>query len=221
MKIYAEQIAPEYQESPLFWEDLPENVYIYGNSRLKGNGAKEIENIKNSIYDAAAELKYLLRGCLDYSFKRIIDDNLPAPEYKKEYSRADRLEWRRLLLAFDSGAITDDDAVTGALELITGKEYAIATIRGCCQSDWSDVIYPAEYGREWLKNFEIEFFNLGDEWRIIYDEPDGPVEFCIYTHDWSDDGKRAEIADAAGANPDDVILLAFDGWIRTPVYKEV
>ena len=33
MKVYARQIAPEYQESPLFLGDefWPENVLVYGN----------------------------------------------------------------------------------------------------------------------------------------------------------------------------------------------
>ena len=35
MKIYARQIAPEYQESPLFLEgSWPEKVYVFGNRRL-------------------------------------------------------------------------------------------------------------------------------------------------------------------------------------------
>ena len=62
MKIYAKQVPPEYQEAPLFMEEWPENVYIFGNRHFRGHGAEYIENIKNSMYDAAYELKQLMQG---------------------------------------------------------------------------------------------------------------------------------------------------------------
>jgi hypothetical protein len=221
MKIYAKQVQPEYQEAPLFMEEWPENVYIFGNRHLCDNGAETIENIKNSMYDAADALKKLPRGYRHYtSFIDIINNLLPAPENKKEYSRADRLQWRALLLNFDAGTI-DDDAITSALQLITGDEYNAATIRGCSQGDWNNIIYPAKYGREWLENFEIEYFNTGAEWRINEGSPDSDEQYYFYTHAWSDDGQRAEIAAAAGVDPADVVLYVFDGYIKTANYRTV
>lgn len=222
MKIYAKQVQPEYQESPLFMEEWPENVYIFGNRYYNDHGAEYIENIKNSMYDAADALKELPRGYSYYtSFIDIIADLLPAPENKNEYSRADRLQWRALLLNFDAGAISDDAAITAALELITGDEYDAATIRGCCQGEWNNIIYPAEYGREWLRNFEIEYFNTGAEWRINEGSPDNDDNYYIYTHAWNDDEARAEIAAAAGVDPADVVLYVFDGYIHTAKYRTV
>lgn len=222
MKIYAKQVPPEYQESPLFIGDWPENVFIYGNRRFRGNGAETIENIKNAMDDAASELKELMRGASCYdSFKSIILDWLPAPEHKSEYSRADRLEWRRLILAYDAGAIDDENATTAALELVTGRKYDAGTIRGCCQGDWQEIIYPAEYGAEWLRDFETEYFNTGAEWRISENDPENDDNYYMYTHSWSDDGIRAEIAAAAGVDPGDVILYTFSGWTRSATYTEV
>ena len=222
MKIYAKQVAPECQESPLFMEEWPENVYVFGNRHYKNHGGDYIENIKNSMYDAADELKALPRGGSYYdSFIDILADLIPEPENKKEYSRADRLKWRALLLNFDAGAISDDDAITTALELITGDEYAAGEIRGCCQGDWNNIIYPAEYGREWLENFEIEYFNTGDEWQITEGTPDSDENYYFYSHAWNEDGIRAEIAAAAGVEPDDVILYIFTGYTRTPEYRLV
>ena len=223
MKIYAKQVAPEYQESPLYMEEWPKNVYVFENRYYKDHGGEFIENLKNSMYDAADELKRLLRGEFapgEYSLKEILNDFLQA-ENGREYSRADRLTWRELLLSFDYYSDIDDDAITAALELITGDEYDAAQICGCCQGDWNNVIYPAKYGREWLDNFEIEYFDMGDEWRICVGSPDSDDEYYFYTHEWSDDGKRAEIADAAGVDPADVVLYVFDGYTRTPEYKVV
>ena len=222
MKIYAKQVTPEYQESPLFMEEWPENVYVFGNRHYKDHGGDYIENIKNSMYDAADELKALPRGRSYYnSFVDILADIIPAPENKKEYTRADRLKWRALLLNFDAGAISDDDATTAALELITGAEYAAAEIRGCCQGDWNKILYPAEYGREWLEFFEVEYFNTGDEWQISEGIPDSDENYYFYSHAWNEDGIRAEIAAAAGVDPDDVILYVFTGYTRTPEYRLV
>lgn len=174
------------------------------------------------MYDAGDELKRLETGRGYYnSFIEIIADILPAPETGREYSRADRLKWRALLLNFDAGAITDDDAIITALQLITGREYDAAQICGCCQGDWNNIIYPSEYGREWLREFEIEYFNLGDEWRICEGDPDRDENYYIYTHAWNDDGKRAEIAAAAGVDPGDVVLYCFDGYIKTAEYRTV
>lgn len=222
MKIYAKQVPPEYQESPLFMGEWPENVYIFGNRHFQDHGGDVIENIKNSMYDAAEELKQLPRGGSYYeSFIDIISDLLPTPEHKKEYSRAERLRWREILLAFDAEKIGGITAAAAAFELITGKEYAAATIRGCCQNEWNNIIYPAEYGREWLKEFEIEYFNMGAEWRINEGSPDSDESYYFYSHSWNEDGQRAEIAAAAGVDPADVVLYVFDGYAQTAQYKEV
>lgn len=219
MKIYAKQVPAEYQESPLFMEEWPENVFVFGNRHYQDRGGDYIENIKNSMYDAAYELKQLIQGlhARDYSLMEILNDFLPA-ENGREYSRADRLKWRALLLNFDAETIRDDDAITAALELITGRKYECAEIRGCCQGDWNNIIYPSEYGREWLENFEIEYFNTGAEWRINEDSPDSDENYYFYTHAWNEDGQRAEIAAAAGVDPADVVLYVFDHWERVPHY---
>lgn len=227
MKIYAKQVAPEFQESPLLFDDLsecvPAGVYVFGNRDYKGVNAAAIDELQNAIGDAADELRDLIRGRLGWydSFVDIINDLLPAPELKKEYSRADRLKWRDLLLAFAAGAIDENDATRAALELQTGDEYSAGEICGCCQGDWMRVLYPAKYGREWLNVFECEYFNLGDEWRLSFDDPDGDENEYIYTHSWNDDEKRAEIAREYGTQPGDVVLYAFDGWRREAIYKEV
>ena len=79
------------------------------------------------------------------------------------------------------------------------------------------MICPDEYGIEYRREIETEYFNTGDEWKI----DDNGDTFTVYTHSWRDDEKRQEIADAVGCDPSDVILYAFDGYEYTPKYKEV
>lgn len=102
-----------------------------------------------------------------------------------------------------------------ALHIVTGKRYDVRTIRGYSQGDWQNAYFPVDdYTRDALDILEADYFNTGSEWIIN----DG---FSIYAYSWNNDGIRAEIADAAGGDPADVILYTFDGWQKTPVYAEV
>ena len=42
-----------------------------------------------------------------------------------------------------------------------------------------------------------------------------------YTHEWDDTYKTRELASLIGCSVQDLTLYAFDGWERTPKYKEV
>lgn len=213
MKIIAKQIAPEYQNSPLIqFDEFPENVFVFGNSHYNEHATDVFRNIPYLLDELSEELEYLRKGYKPHSDLSVI---LEAFTGKHDYTRAERLQWVEIL---DKWINTDDENALfcDVLKLLTGDDYTSATIKGCCQGDWQHVIYPAEYGREWLKSFEIEYFNLGSEWMI--GEDDDAPDYAIYC---TTDNPRQEIADVTGAKPDDVILYAFDGWTRVPKYKEV
>lgn len=42
----------------------------------------------------------------------------------------------------------------------------------------------------------------------------------VYTHEWNNEKIKIEIAEAFDAAPEDVVLLKFDGYVRTPCYTE-
>lgn len=220
MKIYAKQVPPEYQESPLFvFDDWPENVYVFGN-RYYNQHAENLEDIRRALEDIAGEWENLNNHCRGYytSWIDALNDLFPARDDGREYNRAERLELARLAREYcECSSSAENDILCAALELITGTEYAAATIRGCCQGDWQEIIYPAEYGRAWLEAFETEYFNTGTEWII---DPDGDA-YSIYCTGWNNDLIRAEIADAHGCDPGDVVLLEFTGWSKTAEYTEV
>lgn len=210
-KVIAKQIPPEYQESPLFLGDefWPDDVFVFGNRHFNAH-AERLEDIKRALED-------IYDVCNGWSHYSKLSDVIPERDDGREYTRAERLTLARLAQNYQEYSYNSDDEnnlLCNVLELITGREWEYSTIRGCCQGDWQDIIYPAEYGRGWLECFETEYFNTGAEW-IIDDD------WSVYTHAWSDDGIRAEIAAAAGVDPADVILMEFTGWNRTPVYAEV
>ena len=223
MRVYAKQVPPEYQESPLFMEDWPEDVYVFGN-RSYNQHAERLEEIRAALQELADIWEDLTSGAPQYYYSWIdaLNDILP-PDYERgEYTRAERLQLAKLAAQFEwCGSGAENDILCDVLELITGRQWENNTIRGCCQGDWQEIIYPAEYGRAWLEEFETEYFNTGEEWRINEGDPDSGDNYYFYSHGWNDDLIRQEIAEAAGVNPGDVVLFKFTGWSRSASYEEV
>lgn len=220
-KIYAKQVPPEYQESPLFYGDWPENVYVFGN-RSFNQHAERLEEIRAALDELSDVWEELNDGGSGYyeSWIDALRDILPHDDARDEYTRPERLELAKLAAQFEwCSSSAENSILCRMLELITGREWESGTLRGCCQGDWQEIIYPAEYGQEWLEVFEAEYFNTGTEWCVKENEDDpGYYQYCT---GWNDDLIRAEIASAAGCNPGDVILLKFTGWSRSASYEEV
>lgn len=213
MKIYAKQTPPEWQESPLYFnEDFPENVQVFGNRDYREHVTDQFKNIPVILEDLADELEYLREGRKHYTGW---DTILEAYTGRDNYTRQERKKWLDIVRRWTE---TDEETTVfcDVLELLTGKPHNIATIRGCCQGDWQRVIYPAEYGRDWLKSFESEYFNTGTEWSIYENGLDGD-SYSVYCTTYA---PREFIAELTGAKPENIILLEFDGWTRTPKYKE-
>lgn len=212
MKIHAYQIPPEHQESPLFWDESAfEGIELYGNRHYTERTSDLFRNIPAIIDALDYELQQLQLGEKPHEDFALI---LEAYTGRDDYTRSERKKWIDIIRRWTT---TNEEAgvFLDVLELIRKKEYARATLRGCCQGDWQNIIYPAEYGAEWLRAFEIEYFNLGTEWTIHENDEN---EFSMYC---TTDDPRAEIAEAVNSDPKDIILYEFDGWERTPKYKEV
>lgn len=244
MKIYAKQISPENQESPLFLgeEFWPEGIILDGNRDYTSRTISAYDDIKRYFDDMAAAWEN--DGCY-YSYEETAEGYRSVRHTcKREYNIAETLreygfqredgkawttkqrhEWRLLM---ESGQEADDEKlILAALRLITGKEWNTKTINGCCQGDWQRVFYEVEkWSPEALENFETEYFNTGSEW-IVHDEeaePESPEDingYSIYCHGWNEDQIRQEIADAEDKKPEEVILFAFKSYARIPIYEAV
>lgn len=219
MKIYAKQVPPEYQESPLFYGDefWPDDVFVFGNRDFNQHAdtLNDLKTALENIVEVFDDMQYGEGWTNDLAYT--IQCELPE-EYRRDYSRSERLKLIRL--AQDYGfakSYEENDILCKVLELITGKTWDNGTIRGCCQGDWQEIIFPAEYGREWLEHFEAEYFNTGTEWVI---DPDGD-NISVYAHEWNNEGIRKELAAAVGVEPENIIMQAFSGWTKTAAYTEV
>ena len=168
MKYKAYQIAPEYQESPLYMGiDDMEELEIYGNKDYEQHTSKLFDNVLTSLEDE------------DFNY---ID-------------------------------------IAKALSIVTGKNWKYKRICGCCQSDWNYIYYREDlWTDKEIEYFEIEYFNLGEEWRVVDEEGE---ECYYYTHELSDVYKRQELVEIIGCNVQDLTLYAFGGWEKIPKYYEL
>lgn len=223
-KIYARQISPEWQESPLFYDEFfPDNIILDGNHDFKSYTTPEYDQIINYFEDMADDWKNeyytTVSDCLDnYNFQR---------NDRKPWNNQQKHDWKELMEGYSSYNIDIDSVIIKALDLITGGDWRERYSRGCCQSDWQKCYFDAtKWTHDSLYEFDVELWNTGTEW-IIHDEnndPENPEDingFSVYCTAWNKDGVKEQIADAAGGNAADVILYAFDGYTKTPIYKEV
>lgn len=226
MKIYAKQVPPEYQESPFFWNiDNYAELYIFGNRNYNGINAEGIAMLRDRLDDLADDWSDLQRGhawCSSWA------EALRAA-FSESYSRAERQEWAALANRWPAtrSSLEEMEVILDALRLKTGRRWDSCTLRGSCQGDWQECIYPIDdWNVERLERLEAEYFNTGSEW-IVHDgpdDPDGPEDidgFSCYCIAWNDSGIRQEIADAAGGSPENVTLYKFDGYSKIANYSEV
>ncbi len=214
MKVYARQIKPEYQESPLMRDEMfPEDIAVCGNRYFKEHLPSVFDRVKTEMDDGT--ITWYLDNWAEcrHEFKNVtelITYYLP-PEHKNKYSTRDI---GKLKLAISSYYDDEDGALCDVLSIVTGKQWDYTCITGCCQSDWNNVYFPvANWSKEALNVFECEYFNTGSEW-IIDDgcynpdenDPDDISGYCVYCTSWDEDGIKQEIANSAGCNPNDVIL---------------
>ena len=233
MKIYAKQVSPEYQESPLFLGDefFPDNIAVFGNRDYK----ERCPDFINKVWEVLrqGELADVLENVKEWAdwYKNATEatnDYLP-PEHGGRYSTNAIHALKNYVIDFSSCPCSREyEILRKVLSIVTGKKWDHRMISGCCQSDWNYIFYPVDkWTREQIGVFETEYFNTGTEW-IVHDEdtdPESPEEisgFSIYCVSWNTEGIKKEIAGAVpDGDPADVVLYEFAGYSRTAVYREV
>lgn len=229
MKIYAKQVAPEYQESPLFLDEcFPDNIALCGNRNFNKHTPEIFDTVVNVL--EAGELADILENVNEWrqwykNATEAITEYLPPRKGKYSTNAIHALKSLVSEYSTCSGS-AEDEILCKVLSIVTGEKWACGTLRGCSQSEWQAIFYPVDkWSEEALNAFETEYFNNGTEW-IVHDEeadPEGPEDvrgYSIYCTSWNDEDIRKEIAEASGGNVEDVILYAFDGYTQTAKYKE-
>ena len=232
MKIYAKQVSPEYQESPLYmFNEYPENVTVTGNRDFKEHIADEFQQVFENLENGeCAEMLEQIKNneCNCYNNKTdCILDYFP-PIHKKNYSTKEIKELSEIISEYNYCNKKEEDYyICRVLSLRTGDEYECECIRGCFQSDWNYVYYPKnKYENDFISKFEIEYFNIGSEW-IIHDYNNVPERaeeikgYSRYCYEWDIDKIKEEIAKENRVSKDDVVLYQFNGYQKISTYKIV
>lgn len=231
-KIYARQIPPEYQESPIYYGKFETEFPLYwpeitltGNRNYYGYRAEAYEDAERATNDAPEEYYRAKESGEPYRIAEALELYGIEKHNGKRWSPRELGQWKRLFQDWDHNPYDKRNAdrrTLEALELITGEPYGLRTLRGCSQSEWIECYYPRKkYSTKDLERLEMEYFNTGEEWTIYDADPDGEEEpgdsFSMYVYSWQDDEKRAEIAAAAGwGTAEEVELHPFKGWTRSP-----
>ena len=227
MKIYARQISPECQESPLFLHPdfFPDDIAVCGNRDFIAHKCAIFEQVEQVLNDGDLADAIASDYTTPEGIAAFINDYLPA--VGREYSADDIHALEELIALYGFSVQEDREIICKVLTIMTGRRWDWLTIHGSVQDDWNYIFYPVNaWPHEAINAFEIEYFNTGSEW-IIHDEetaPEGPEDitgFAMYCLSWRDEDIQEEIAQATGARPEDVILYAFKGWRRVPEYYQI
>lgn len=232
MKVYARQIAPEYQESPLFMGDefFPDNIAVCGNRDYHSHKPEIFENVQNVLEQGElAEVLEYPKNWADWykNATQAITEYLP-PTNGKKYSTNAIHALRGLVLDYSCCACSkENEILCKVLSIVDGRPWEWSIIRGSCQRDWQEVFYPVdEWSKEALQEFETQYFNEGTEW-IIHDEqeaPEAPEDisgYSVYCIGWNTEQIKKEIAEITGASPEEITLFEFGGYTKTAYYTEV
>lgn len=113
------------------------------------------------------------------------------------------------------------------LYIMTGKKHYRTAIRGCCQGDYAEIIYPEDSNID-IKFVEACYFGTGTEYAVYEHDTDEilkpdelqeyPADEWHYTAKWSVDELKQEIATEFATTPDNVVVYNIDKVYTKRIY---
>ena len=235
MKLYAKQVNPEYQESPMMLDcDVIDSndIAMYGNEDYNSHMPDLFKTVVDTVeHDPDNIIFEMLRHA---STDRELIEEVFQPVNKLRFSEADIAGIAYFLKDNWTNPNPDDaDCIVHLMTLITGHEWSTKVITGATQGEWQRVYYDSEvWSRKDLEFVENEYFNLGTQWDVVLmrDEDEklsqedmdfADPEYC-YTHDGATNlDAKYELADDYGVDPADVTLYRIKGYKTVCVYEEM
>lgn len=241
-KLVLRQVPPERQGEWLIDElRAMEGFAIYGNRDFKGidnlNTYGLFEDGKFTNFENMLEdYEYVEKGYESYEDLESELDQVTA-DYINTKLTGEQIKAIRNVITEDfEGCWTFDyywtderftECITKIIYIIDGRKLELDTIRGGIQGDWQSIIYDPEMVD--IQEIEAYYFNTGTEWEVGYVEyeDDETIDFetveldfgTQYTTEWSCDEIKKQFDDCYNIYEEDVIMLGFDGYVKTPKYK--
>lgn len=181
---------PERKEHTLYitqtlaeWSNpLDDDMYLFNiiavgnhdyNEFNEGEYSELYARIKNGIDDMAYELEHYIGDCGYKNATECINDWLGVKANTYQVGKVKKL--------LEYGYCNNNILVAEMMTLFTPHKWETMTIRGYCQSDWCDIIYPADvYNKSDIDTFEAYFFGMYMEYRATFEEEDVWYTFCDF-----------------------------------------
>lgn len=238
VKVYARQVDPALQESPLCEDFLDSialfGIAVFGNRRYRGHIPEVVATAKEVLKNCelADILDNIETSELYKDARDAIEEFLPC-EKEGGYTNEEIEQMSAAIAAFaDSpNSILADDCMNElckVLAIMTGQEWTHGTIRGSAQGEWQIVCYPVDdWSDDALSEFEAHYFNTGSEWLVACSyEPLTPENIdaeetdSVYCTGHTDASIRKEIADYCDMDIQDVVLFELERMRTVPVHVE-
>lgn len=224
--VYALQVNPEYQETPFdFIGTSYDDITIAGNDRLYSVKTDLFETVYNALHNDYCMMDDFENAKREQEMKQEFEYYFPGHKYTYD-KLADIYD---ALTAENGKTVTENDTICKIMTVLSGTEYTYRMICGTCQSDWNYCYYPVN-DEQYINNIEMEYFNTGLEFRVIYsDNPISSVSELdvndgdyYYIHHYQERQIIDELADCIGADPENITLFMFDHVVNHPetIYRK-
>lgn len=148
---------------------------------------EDIKNNENDIYNSAIDC---IIDMLDIS-----PSLAPAADQADEISDAAALYW--------NNKINFNEYAAALLTALTPHEWNCCTLRGSCQRDWINILYPADvYSDTAISEYECYFFGMYHEYNARYN---GDNVTYYYSDNYTRDDIIKRIAADFNAAPDQIV----------------
>lgn len=104
--------------------------------------------------------------------------------------------------------VNANDTIAELLTILTPHKWSAGTIRGCCQRDWQNIIYPTDiYNDDDIDSFEAFYFGLF--WEYQAGRRGDFSTWYTYTMNTSEDKIINDICSDFDTQPDNVIFYEY------------
>ena len=211
-KIEVTQVPPDRQQSHAdFSYEEAYDIAICGNKRFTEfvcDKFNYVNNLINSIDDDWLDETIDINDLREKFTDDLVYFNIDIEKAKNI---------REVCKDYHDNLILLKTAIKDILSIIDDEIWESMYIHGSTQGDWQEVFYNTKtYTVDMIKDMEIDYFNLGTEWKI--DEGDG-CPWYIYCHKDSMSDIKKEILEELGEDENDVEFKRFVQYIETPEYE--
>lgn len=225
---YAYQIPPGDVIHDPFEGGCYEDVFVFGNKNFKDHMTETFRSIRDRFEEVCASFVTLyIDGESTHceTLADVVNALFPLRDGRL-YSHDELQQWEAFLLQLSN--VRDKDILpllADFLSYVFNRKYKYGIIRGSSQSDWNNVIYPAEYGNDFLQTFSVEYFNEGSEWEIhegngIPTSPEEIQGFHVYCTSLGVNTIVEELKQYIDFHEGDTLILwEFECYEHIPKYK--